>query len=287
MRKIRLPEIRGYVSLRLMDNRALTGQLLAQYDEQLRTAAEVADCDDVIRIGPLWVAKFPERGRGFVTYRSLDGGDVDSLIDETISYFKADERIREFEWKTRGHDAPHDLLEHLTARGFELDDEETIMAGELEAVIAADDGLPEGYTLHKATTDDELREFERIAGVVFGDPAERSAARAEELVKRSHERPGTFEMWGVRNPRGAIVCSGRIDITDGTQWASVWGGACVESERGKGLYRAITAERARVAKARGKSYIHSDCTEYSRPILQRAGLLPITTSTPATWNREV
>ncbi|MDN5854476.1 MAG: GNAT family N-acetyltransferase, partial [Actinomycetia bacterium] len=34
-----------------------------------------------------------------------------------------------------------------------------------------------------------------------------------------------------------------------------------------------------------KRYINSDSTEYSRPILERSGLLKVSTTTPYTWRR--
>ena len=37
--------------------------------------------------------------------------------------------------------------------------------------------------------------------------------------------------------------------------------------RGRGIYRAVTAARARSAICMGKTLIHSDSTDYSRPIL--------------------
>lgn len=89
----------------------------------------------------------------------------------------------------------------------------------------------------------------------------------------------------VRDASGAAVCSGRVDFVDGTEFAGLWGGACDEAHRGKGLYRAVAAVRARSARERGKPFVQVDCTEDSRPILERAGLSPITTTTPAVWRR--
>ena len=64
------------------------------------------------------------------------------------------------------------------------------------------------------------------------------------------------------------------------------GGATDPDWRGRGLYRALTAARARSALARGVRYLHSDCTEMSRPILERAGLVAVTTTTPYVWHRD-
>jgi hypothetical protein len=47
----------------------------------------------------------------------------------------------------------------------------------------------------------------------------------------------------------------------------------------------LVSARARSALARGFRYIQSDCTPMSRPILERSGLLAVTTTTPYIWTR--
>lgn len=260
--------------------------LRSLYDQQLRTQAEVVDAAEVTRLGPLWLATYPARQRGLVTYRRLPQSEnLDGLICGAVSHYEADARITHFEWKTRGHDAPPDLLDRLAAHGFVLESAETVMAGVVASAIAADATLPGGYDLIRAETESQVREAEALASRVFGDSRERSTRQADELVQRFRSAPESFEMWFVRAPSGAVVCSGRVDFVDGTDFAGLWGGACDPAHRGKGLYRALAAARARSAAARSKLYLHVDCTEFSRPILQRAGLVPITTSTPAIWNR--
>lgn len=199
--------------------------LLALYDVQLRGRAEVADADEVTTIGPVLAATFPARRRGFVTYDPfvMDDG-LDEFIDGVIAHFAADPRVDHFEWKSRGHDDLPALLARLQAKGFELEDAETIMAGTVESIIAADDGLPAGYSLDRATSEQAMRDAENLAGRVFGDSPERSRRQADELVDRMTRDPDSFEMWLVRDASGAVVCSGRVDFVDGTDFAGLWGG---------------------------------------------------------------
>ncbi len=68
-------------------------------------------------------------------------------------------------------------------------------------------------------------------------------------------------------------------------WPGIWGGATRSQWRGRGIYRALTAARARSALALGKRLMHSDSTEFSRPILERAGLIKVSTTTPYMWRR--
>ena len=83
-----------------------------------------------------------------------------------------------------------------------------------------------------------------------------------------------MELW-VAEADGEIVSSGRLEPVPGTEFAGIWGGATRPEWRGRGLYRALTAARARSALVLGKRLIHSDSTEASRPILERAGLVKV------------
>ena len=93
-----------------------------------------------------------------------------------------------------------------------------------------------------------------------------------------------MELW-VGEVEEQIVTAGRLEPVRGTDFAGIWGGATREEWRGRGTYRALTAARARSALGMGKTLIHSDSTEYSRPILERSGLLKVSTTTPYHWRR--
>jgi hypothetical protein len=93
-----------------------------------------------------------------------------------------------------------------------------------------------------------------------------------------------MELWAAEAD-GRFVCGGRLEPVPGTAFVGIWGGATLEAYRGRGIYRAVTAARARSALAQGKTLVHSDSTEYSRPILERAGLVKVSTTTPYNWSR--
>jgi hypothetical protein len=90
-----------------------------------------------------------------------------------------------------------------------------------------------------------------------------------------------MELW-VAEAGGAIVSSGRLEPVPGTEFAGIWGGATPPEWRRRGIYRALTAERARSALRLGKKLMNSDSTEFSRPILERAGFVKVSTTTPYT-----
>jgi GNAT superfamily N-acetyltransferase len=120
-----------------------------------------------------------------------------------------------------------------------------------------------------------------MQGEVFGDPVSDETANA--LLRRLSFDDG-MELW-VAEVQGQIVSAGRLEPVRGTDFAGIWGGATREEWRGRGIYRALTAARARSALGMGKTLINSDSTEYSRPILERSGLLRVSTTTPYTWRR--
>ena len=57
------------------------------------------------------------------------------------------------------------------------------------------------------------------------------------------------------------------------------GGTTVPQWRGRGLYRAMIAVRARESAERGSPLLHVDASPASAPILRRCGFHEITTST--------
>jgi hypothetical protein len=257
--------------------------LLAAYDEQLRTDAETPSAISVTRHGPLRLVTFAG-GRGFITYRSLDGADaagIRRLVPEALAHYRADPAISRVEWKTRGHDHAPGLHEALLANGFTPGEPESIMIGEARS-LAVDVPLPEGVTLRRVTAEAEVRAMSAMADEVFGDPVSDEMANA--LLRRLARADG-MELW-VAEAGGRIVSAGRLEPVPGTSFAGIWGGATRPEWRGRGIYRALTAARARSALRMGKTLINSDSTEYSRPILERSGLLKVSTTTPYEWQRE-
>jgi hypothetical protein len=259
-------------------------RLLEAYDAQLREQAEMTSATSFDRVGPLWRGTFGDRG--FVSYRSLEGytgAALDDLIAHTVEHYRADGRITSAEWKTRGHDGPPDLADRLRHHGFEPEEPETVMVGEA-ARLAEAVALPEGVQLRRIdTVPNPYPELVRAAaaqakafGVAFG---------VEDWMRRLARNADQVEFW-IAETATEVVCVGRLEIVANTEFAGLWGGGTVAEWRGQGIYRALTAVRAQSALARGVRYLHSDCTAASRPILERSGLVPITTTTPYVWHRK-
>lgn len=257
-------------------------ELLAAYDDQLRTDAETPSALTVTRMGPLRLVTFAG-GRGFVTYRDLGGADADEiseLVAGALEHYRADPAIQRVEWKTRGHDRAPGLHEALVDHGFVAETPESIMIGEA-AALAVDVPLPDDVTLRRVTDEPDVRAMSAMSDEAFGDSV--SQRTADALLARLALDDG-MELW-VAEADGRIVSAGRLEPVADTVFAGIWGGATLLEWRGRGLYRALTAARARSALAAGKTLIHSDSTEYSRPILERYGFAKVSTTTPYEWQR--
>uniref|UniRef100_UPI002B27B853 hypothetical protein n=1 Tax=Nocardioides sp. TaxID=35761 RepID=UPI002B27B853 len=258
--------------------------LRAAYDAQLRGEAEVAMAPWWDSAGPLWRAVFD--GRAFFTYEDLSGHDVPAVLADTLAFLDDHPEVGSAEWKTRGHDDVPGLHELLVAAGFEPDESETVMVGEtadLAATVLSP--LPEGVVVRRVDDDPDrarlLVEVSALQAEVFG----RHLA-GESLLDRVDRSDGAMQVWAAGTEHG-LVSTGRLELVAGTDFAGLWGGATLAPWRGRGIYRALTAARSRSALEQGARWMHSDCTEMSRPILERAGLVAVTTSTPYVWTRPV
>lgn len=181
---------------------------------------------------------------GFVTHRSLEGVDgLGDLVAETIAFF-ASHGVAEFEWKTRSHDRSPGLIGALLAHGLLPEEQETVMVGPVTLELDAE--LPPGVSI------------------------------------RLDRQDGRVTHW-IAEVDDEVVGVGRLELVPGTPFAGLWGGATDPEWRGRGVYRALTAARAAHAAAHGVRLLHSDCLPTSRPILERAGLRPVTTTTPYVW----
>jgi GNAT superfamily N-acetyltransferase len=156
------------------------------------------------------------------------------------------------EWKVYGHD-PDWLVGRLVAAGLVPEDEETVLVAEAGSIPPTDVELV-------AETEAYVDLAAQVFGRRFGLP--RDAVAVVALVD------------------GEPVSGGRIDLEPGKDFAGLYGGVTLPAFRGRGLYRATVAERARIARAHGYRWLFVDALPTSRPILERLGFVRLTTTTP-------
>ncbi|GAA3668532.1 GNAT family N-acetyltransferase [Nonomuraea antimicrobica] len=246
--------------------------MLAAFDGALRREAVPDGPGSVVeRDGAVVRQVGPEQGWNGVLWSDLGPGDADAAIAAQVRHYGA--LGRSFEWKLYGHDRPADLDRRLLAAGFVPEPAETVMVAEA-ARIAAPPVLPDGVALVPVTGAREVALLADVHDLAFGTTHE---AVREHLL-------GQIVAGGVvavLAMAGAVpVSAARMDLHPGTGFASLWGGGTVPRWRGRGVYRALVAHRAREAVARGYRYLQVDASEESRPILARLGFTALTTTTP-------
>lgn len=184
------------------------------------------------------------------------GGEWNAVLWPGGDFERALARLRACrghrEWKLYGHD-PDGIAERLLAAGLVPEDEET--------VLVADAASIEPAAVEMATDTGAYVDLAaQVFGRRFGLP--RDAVAVVALVD------------------GEPVSGGRVDLEPGKDFAGLFGGFTLPAFRGRGLYRATVAERARIAREHGYRWLFVDALPTSRPILERLGFERLTTTTP-------
>ncbi|MFC8764299.1 GNAT family N-acetyltransferase [Streptomyces sp. NPDC057193] len=246
------------------------------YDRQLRREArpDGPGCR-IERVGDVVRQTGPAHAWNGVLWSRLDAPAADRAIAGQIDHYRT--AGLSFEWKLYAHDTPGDLGARLLAAGFTAEDTETLMAAEA-ASLPQDVPLPAGVELREVTDEAGVRQVVEVHERAFGTD---SAHIGRRLLDRLAADPGTVTAV-VALAAGEPVSAARLELCPGTDFAGLWGGGTVEGWRGRGLYRALVAHRARVAARRGHRLVQVDAADTSRPILQRLGFLALTTTTPYT-----
>ncbi|MYS06577.1 GNAT family N-acetyltransferase [Streptomyces sp. SID6041] len=244
------------------------------YDRQLRREArpDGPGCR-IERVGGVVRQTGPAHAWNGVLWSGLTTADADRAIAGQIEHYAA--AGLSFEWKLYAHDTPGDLGARLTAAGFTADPPETLMAAEAAALP---DGvpLPAGVELRAVTDASGVRQVAEVHQRSFGTD---SGHLERQLLDRLAADPDTVTAV-VALADGEPVSAARLELCPGTDFAGLWGGGTVEAWRGRGLYRALVAHRARIAAARGHRYVQVDAADTSRPILARLGFRALSTTTP-------
>lgn len=215
----------------------------------------------------------PECGDGFIAYFDVDSNRVDALIDEQIAFFKA--RGQGFEWKVYATDTPHNIGERLTKKGFVADVTENFMVRDMSDYVPNLE-LPDGIRCEKATTQDMFRDVARIQATEFPIDVDEWVTRFWQAHQANPHQTSLYVIYD----NGVAVSSARVDFTEGSLFAGLWGGTTLEEYRGRGYYQMLLNYRIDEAKKRGRQYMTIDALETSRPIVAKHGFEWLTTTTP-------
>ena len=204
----------------------------------------------------------------------LRGADLDALIARQRDHFAA--RGSQVEWKTYAYDEPADLTARLEAAGFVAEERETVLVGPVDA-LSGHPAEVDGVTFRETADPADFVAIGALQTEVWGEDW---SWLADDLGERAARvGPDGFRVL-VAEADGRLVSAAWLVLRPGTEFAGLWGGSTLEAHRGRGIYRALVARRAAIARAAGFGYLQVDASEMSRPILERLGFVVLTTTTP-------
>lgn len=254
-----------------------TDAVLARFDSQLRRR-------DGEQVGA--VVRNTTPAGNWIVHSDLTEENADDVIAEQQAHFAR--TGAEVEWKYYAYDQPPDLPERLSAAGFVAEPTETVLVADVQELITgplAEASPPEGVELRPV---DEPEGFAAIVELQTGVWGKGWRGLGTGLAEEHAADPSLISLFRavVRLPDGTgeqTVSAAWIRFHPGTDFASLWGGGTLPEWRRRGIYRALVAQRARLAADRGYRYLQVDATDDSRPILQALGFEALTTTTPYVW----
>lgn len=254
-------------------------EALALYDQDQRINVEYPDARREVTPTVVRHVNTTNTGQGHVIYSKLDESNADDVIQEQVSYYES--IGQDFEWKLYGHDRPADLKERLQARGFAIEEMESIMVLDLKESpeilwqpIAAD--------IRRIQTLEKIADVRTVEEQVWGEDYSWLAQYLSGALSDYPEQMSVYVAYVGDQPASAAWTY----FPKHSQFASLWGGSTLQEFRKRGLYTGLLAVRAQEAKDRQLRYLTVDASEMSRPILEKYGFERITYSYPCKWTRK-
>jgi len=246
-------------------------QLLREFDAQIRRGIvaepgiRVEHTSRVVRVLGLW---------NCVLFSDLDESTASSEIAAQQRYFAS--RGAPLEWKVYGHDQPADLERRLEDAGFTPDDEESLMALDLNDALPQT-RVPDGIELRRIDDAAGLEHIITVGQLAFGQDF--SAMTAEFAARLPL---GTLAFY-VAFHNAEPVAAGRLEMPPHGHFAGLYGGGTAPDYRRRGLYRCLVVARAAEARSRGYRYITVEALPASRPILAGLGFVELSTVRGWVW----
>jgi hypothetical protein len=197
----------------------------------------------------------------------LSPDELAGLVDRTVAFYRGHDTW--FEWKTFDHDRA-DLLPLLRAAGARTEDHEALVLGDAET-LAAEVVVTPGLELRQVAARADLERIAAMESEVWGEDW---SWMADDLESRlgADEPIHVYVVEDTARPDRPVVSAAWLAPMAGTRVAGLWGGSTLAAYRGRGIYRALVATRARRALDLGYSILQVDASDDSRPILERLGL---------------
>jgi hypothetical protein len=200
--------------------------------------------------------------------RSRAGRPAGEVIDEVAARVRG-WRLPGVAWWVSAATLPPDTEQTLCTRGGKRIDAVQILARELGAALP-ELNVPDDVTVELVSDESTFRTASMVAVRGWGRKQPTGAALAREFT----ETLGDLATWSSfrvvarvdREPAAVGGCTLRGEV------AQLWGAVTLREFRRRGAYRAVLAERLRLARAHGATLaLVKGRVETSSPILLRAG----------------
>lgn len=238
--------------------------------------------DDLMRASASWVwfplgSEHEKSELQLVRHPARFGGGVKasqvaSMLDAAAVLDHAIERTRawgetELTFWTNASDSP-DLEGELIRRGAEHFDTVAVLARPVDGTPI---DVPSDVTVEIVRTIDQLREVDAINVAVWENQQPLTDVElADELADAESALASDEGFRSLARIDGVPASTGGCKIANG--FVALWGGATIAEARGRGAYRAVLAERMRVAAELGaRTALVKGRISTSAPILARSG----------------
>lgn len=246
-----------------------TGPILTCLDEERRSLVRTGEAIEQLPE----VTRLAIGAHRMISWSQLNEANADAVIAREIAHHRAQSVA--FEWKVYAHDTPTDLVARLERQGLAI--------GPCEAVMVYDLARPPEWIAYRAEIDvqriartEQLEDFRAVLVDVFGEASDTTVgALAAALESDCDEHRGY-----VAYVDGEPASVGRLYTHPRSAFGGLYGGSTRAKFRGRGIYRALVAARARDALQLGAQYLLVDALPTSRPILERLGFSQLTETWP-------
>jgi predicted GNAT family acetyltransferase len=240
-------------------------EVLRLFDEEVRQNPEGAAGYRTERLGSLIRVIGPKEH--YILYAHLLESEAADVIARQTAEFRAMHQL--VEWKVYSHDQPVTLGGLLQGAGWVSSPPESLMLFDLSEPVASSP-LPPQAEIRRVRGREALSDVESVDQAAFGRVNEFLRQNVAERL----DNPNLAQY--VAYWEGVPVSAGRVETRSGGSFASLFGGGTIPAFRGRGLYRALVAERARFAREQGARYVLVGALDgTSRPILERVGFVRI------------
>ena len=215
-------------------------------------------------------------GQYWIAYSALTESNADAAIAEEIEHHRA--LGRPFEWKVYWHDRPANLKQRLEQHGFVIGEREAVLVLDLSDAPGWVDAPPQVAVIRLERVE-QIDMYRAVAEAVFGKDYSMTSGQLADAIRAGNRN----HLGYVAMCDGEPASIGRLYTRPDSHFGGLYGGATIERFRGRGLYRALVAARARDAREFGAKYLIVDALPTSRPILERLGFGHLTDTWPCDW----